>query len=136
MKVSVEFTTGFHNIIIQIFHGNSVGISSIILSTDITVLKRIFRKIMKRSSYCLAHTDTINCRIILALHQLQTDAIMAHDSWHQTIAQLSPNKVHLETGVIKGFTDNGITKFLGVPYAAIRSQESQYLQTQSRHSIF
>ena len=50
---------------------------------------------------------------------------MALDYYLFYTRQLSPYKVHLETGVIKGFTDNGITKFLGVPYAAIPSQESQ-----------
>ena len=57
-----------------------------------------------------------------------TDAIswfMALDYYLFCTRQLSPYKVHLETGVIKGFTDNEITKFLGVPYAAIPSQESQ-----------
>ena len=78
MKVSVEFTTRFHNM------DTKVGFYSNILSRNIL-------------TFILKQPDPFTLF-----------------------------KVQLDTGTIKGFTDNGITKFLGVPYASIPSQESKY----------
>ena len=78
MKVSVEFTTGFHNM------ASFVGLYSIMF----------FINSILDTEFYLLYT------LILNRHSF---------------------KVHLDAGVIKGFTDNGITKFLGVPYASIPS---------------
>ena len=88
MKVSVEFTTRFHNM------DTKVGFYSNILSRNIL-------------TFILKQSDPFTLF-----------------------------KVQLDTGTIKGFTDNGITKFLGVPYASIPSKESKCsLNALRRHFI-